>query len=223
MDLQPGKGRYSVKDMCGLAGIYAGLDERPAKSLLLAMAGELRHRGPDGTGLLLDGRMGMASARLAIVDLEGGDQPLSDETGALLGDAERRDLQLRRAAERAARAWATDSPRRRDTEVIAHAYEEWGTDCLAALQRRLRDRRLGSRAARAVPRARSVRRPAAVPGRIRRRHLLCLRGQGAPPPSCCAAARSTRSRVVDAFTRGRLSPTVRPSRVSASYPRPTTR
>jgi asparagine synthase (glutamine-hydrolysing) len=81
VDLQRGKTRYSVKDVCGLAGIYTGVDSRPSKSLLLAMAGELRHRGPDGTGLLLDGRIGIAGARLAIVDLQGGDQPLSDERG----------------------------------------------------------------------------------------------------------------------------------------------
>ena len=61
------------------------------------MAGELRHRGPDGTGLYLDGRFGMFNTRLAIIDLTGGDQPLSDEDRPLLGDAERRDLQLRRA------------------------------------------------------------------------------------------------------------------------------
>jgi len=67
--------------MCGLAGIYAGHDRRPPKSLLLAMAGEVRHRGPDGTGLLLDGRVAIAGARLAIVDLEEGDQPFSDERG----------------------------------------------------------------------------------------------------------------------------------------------
>ena len=65
------------------------------------MAGELWHRGPDGVGLYLDGRFGMANNRLAIVDLEGGDQPLERRARPLLGDAERRDLQLRRAARRA--------------------------------------------------------------------------------------------------------------------------
>ena len=45
------------------------------------MAGELRHRGPDGAGLYVDRRFGMANTRLAIVDLEGGDQPLADEGG----------------------------------------------------------------------------------------------------------------------------------------------
>ena len=49
----------------------------PSRSCCSTMAGELRHRGPDGTGLYLDGRLGMVNTRLAIVDLEGGDQPLS--------------------------------------------------------------------------------------------------------------------------------------------------
>src|SRR4029450_7938866 len=79
------KTRYSVKGMCGLAGIYAGADRAPARSLVLEMVGELRHRGPDGTGLLLDGRIGIAAARLAIVDLDGGDQPLSYGHGRLRG------------------------------------------------------------------------------------------------------------------------------------------
>src|SRR2546430_17050962 len=76
-DLRQGKTRYSLNDMCGLAGIYAGPDRRPARSLLLAMAGELRHRGPNGTGLLLDGRVGIAGARLGVLAPGGGEQPLS--------------------------------------------------------------------------------------------------------------------------------------------------
>src|SRR5829696_10380167 len=67
--------------MCGLAGIYVGRECTASGPLLLAMAGELRHRGPDGTGLYMDGRLGMVNTRLAIVDLEGGDQPLSCERG----------------------------------------------------------------------------------------------------------------------------------------------
>ena len=90
------------------------------------MAGELSHRGPDGTGLYLDGRFGMVNTRLAIIDLAGGDQPLVGRERPLLGDAERRDLQLRRAAAGARRRSATASRRASDTEVIAHAYEEWG-------------------------------------------------------------------------------------------------
>ena len=67
--------------MCGISGIYGRRGRTADRRLLLEMAGELWHRGPDGVGLYLDGRFGMANNRLAIVDLEGGDQPLSDERG----------------------------------------------------------------------------------------------------------------------------------------------
>src|SRR4029453_14052053 len=115
--------------MCGLAGIYAGPDTRPSASLLLGMAGEVRHRGPDGTGLLLDGRIGMAAARLAIVDLDGGDQPLSDEQGrfwAMQNGEIYNYVELRRELTQLGHRFTTSS----DTEVIAHAYEQWGAQCL---------------------------------------------------------------------------------------------
>ena len=93
------------------------------------MAGELRHRGPDGTGLLLDGRIGIAGARLAIVDLEGGDQPLSDERGrfwAMQNGEIYNYVELRSELSGLGHRFATAS----DTEVIAHSYEEWGPECL---------------------------------------------------------------------------------------------
>ncbi|MBW7915555.1 MAG: hypothetical protein H3C53_02540, partial [Trueperaceae bacterium] len=64
--------------MCGIAGCYKAAD-RVSEQLLLEMAGELAHRGPNGVGLYLDGRFGMVNTRLAIIDLAGGDQPISDE------------------------------------------------------------------------------------------------------------------------------------------------
>jgi asparagine synthase (glutamine-hydrolysing) len=109
--------------------MYAGHDRRPARSLLLAMAGELQHRGPDGTGLLLDGRLGIAGARLAIVDLEGGDQPLSDERGrfwAMQNGEIYNYVELRDDLRGLGHRFSSES----DTEVIAHAYEQWGPDCL---------------------------------------------------------------------------------------------
>jgi asparagine synthase (glutamine-hydrolysing) len=115
--------------MCGLAGIYAGADRAPARSLVLEMVGELRHRGPDGTGLLLDGRIGIAAARLAIVDLDGGDQPLSDEHGrfwAMQNGEIYNYVELRRELTQLGHRFTTSS----DTEVIAHAYEQWGAQCL---------------------------------------------------------------------------------------------
>jgi asparagine synthase (glutamine-hydrolysing) len=94
------------------------------------MAGELRHRGPDGTGLYLDGRLGMISNRLAIVDLAGGDQPLSDERGRfwVMQNGEIYNyVELRDQLRSMGHSFKTTC----DTEVIAHAYEEWGVDCLS--------------------------------------------------------------------------------------------
>ena len=59
-----------VRDMCGIAGIYARPDAEAPQELLLTMAGELRHREPDGAGLYRDGRFGMTNNRPQIVDLE---------------------------------------------------------------------------------------------------------------------------------------------------------
>lgn len=116
--------------MCGLAGIY---DPASASSaLLLTMAGELAHRGPDGVGLYHDGRFGMVNTRLAIVDLAGGDQPLGDETGrywAMQNGEIYNYLELRDELTRQGHHFATTS----DTEVLVHAFEAWGVDFLAKL------------------------------------------------------------------------------------------
>ena len=115
--------------MCGLAGIYSRPGKPADRALLLDMAGELRHRGPDGVGLYVDGSFGMTNTRLSIVDLEGGDQPLSDETGRywVMQNGEiYNHVELRAELEGRGHEFATSS----DTEVIAHAYEEWGPACL---------------------------------------------------------------------------------------------
>jgi asparagine synthase (glutamine-hydrolysing) len=115
--------------MCGIAGTYRRPGRPADAQLLLSMAGELHHRGPDGVGLYLDGRLGMTATRLAIVDLEGGDQPLSDERGRIwvMQNGEiYNHVELRADLEGRGHTFASSS----DTEVIAHAYEEWGIDCL---------------------------------------------------------------------------------------------
>ena len=96
------------------------------------MAGELRHRGPDGTGLYLDGRFGMVNTRLAIVDLVAGDQPLATEDGRywVMQNGEIYNwIELRQELRALGHRFTTTS----DTEVIAHAYEEWGAECLSRL------------------------------------------------------------------------------------------
>lgn len=94
------------------------------------MAGELHHRGPDGVGLYLDGRFGMSNTRLAIVDLAGGDQPLSNENGRywVMQNGEIYNyVELQNELRALGHRFETTS----DTEVIAHAYDEWGVDCLS--------------------------------------------------------------------------------------------
>ena len=118
--------------MCGLAGTYSSVDREASRGFLLAMAGELYHRGPDGTGLYLDGRFGMVNTRLAIIDLAGGDQPLADESGRywVMQNGEIYNyVELTQELEALGHRFATTS----DTGVIAHAYAEWGPDCLQRL------------------------------------------------------------------------------------------
>jgi len=117
--------------MCGIAGYYRAND-RADREFLLRMAGELEHRGPDGVGLYLDGQFGMVNTRLAIIDIEGGDQPLSDEAGRywVMQNGEIYNYpELREELASLGHRFTTRS----DTEVLAHAFEEWGADCLPKL------------------------------------------------------------------------------------------
>jgi asparagine synthase (glutamine-hydrolysing) len=112
--------------MCGIAGIFS-LDPRqaPRADELVAMRSRLHHRGPDGVGLHVDGPVGLAHTRLAIIDVEGGAQPLANEdatvwvcfNGEIFNHVELR-------AELVARGhrFATRS----DTEVLVHLYEDLG-------------------------------------------------------------------------------------------------
>ena len=67
--------------MCGIAGSIALRDDLPAPSVddLMAINGALRHRGPDERGVYRDQWAGLAQARLSIVDLATGQQPLANE------------------------------------------------------------------------------------------------------------------------------------------------
>jgi asparagine synthase (glutamine-hydrolysing) len=118
--------------MCGIAGIVAlGPDTRgPSREALLRMAGALRHRGPDEFGLYRDSRAGLSHARLSIIDIGGGQQPLSNEdesvwvtyNGEIFNYIELRDCLV---------ALGHQFKTRSDTEVIVHAYEEWGVEAFS--------------------------------------------------------------------------------------------
>jgi len=115
--------------MCGIAGLLDTSDAPASRELLLQMAGELAHRGPDGTGLYRDRHFGMVNTRLSIVDLSGGDQPISNETGELwvVQNGEiYNHTELRAELEGLGHRFVTHC----DTEVIVHAWEQWGPACL---------------------------------------------------------------------------------------------
>lgn len=113
--------------MCGIAGIldWRGGEHTPQQAQLQSMIGQLRHRGPDGFGFLLKPQIGLAHARLAIIDLAGGDQPIfnEDRSIAVVFNGEIFNyVELRAALERQGHRFATHS----DTEVIVHLYEQYG-------------------------------------------------------------------------------------------------
>jgi asparagine synthase (glutamine-hydrolysing) len=91
------------------------------------MIGQLRHRGPDGTGEMVDGAVGLAHSRLSIIDIAGGAQPIhnEDRTVWVVFNGEIFNfLELRRDLESRGHRFYTHS----DTEVIVHLYEEHGDD-----------------------------------------------------------------------------------------------
>ena len=93
------------------------------------MADTLRHRGPDSEGFYLDAAFALGVRRLSIIDLETGDQPITNETGTVWGalNGEIYNFQtLRAKLENLGHSFRTRS----DTEVLVHAYEEYGVDCV---------------------------------------------------------------------------------------------
>jgi len=119
--------------MCGIAGFVTpdgdtGLDER----VLASMVARLRHRGPDGQGIFTDGPVGLGHARLSIIDVAGGAQPMGNEDGSvwitcngeIFNFLELRQELMERGHRLSSRS---------DTEVILHLYEEEGLECLHRL------------------------------------------------------------------------------------------
>lgn len=110
--------------MCGVAG-FTGKSNR---ALLIRMAESLRHRGPDGDGFYTDDRVNLGMRRLAIVDLQSGDQPVfsEDRNVVVIQNGEIYNHRfLRRELEKKGHRFQSDHS---DTEVIPHLYEEYGED-----------------------------------------------------------------------------------------------
>lgn len=116
--------------MCGVTGVVDLRSERAVREdLLRAMTDSLFHRGPDGDGFHLEPGVGFGHRRLSIIDLEGGKQPLynEDHTVVVTFNGEIFNfVQIQKELVLRGHTFRT----RCDTEVIVHAWEEWGVDCL---------------------------------------------------------------------------------------------
>lgn len=113
--------------MCGIAGIVAYNSPLPQQPVLSAMAEALDHRGPDARGVWIQNAVGLAHARLSIIDLAGGAQPMlsADKKLALTYNGEIFNyLELREQLQNKGYVFSTQS----DTEVILYLYREYGRD-----------------------------------------------------------------------------------------------
>jgi asparagine synthase (glutamine-hydrolysing) len=118
--------------MCGIAGIARPYGGTVSIEPLARMAAAIRHRGPDGFGFYAGAHVGFAHTRLSIVDVSGGAQPITNEDGQFVitfnGEVYNHP-ELRRELEAKGHVFRT----RCDTEVLVHAYEEWGPQMLQRL------------------------------------------------------------------------------------------
>jgi asparagine synthase (glutamine-hydrolysing) len=113
--------------MCGITGLITSRNVDVDRSLLQRMNDLQSHRGPNGDGLHMETGVGLAHRRLSIIDLEGGHQPLynEDSTVVTVFNGEIYNFQdVTIELERLGHKFHTRS----DTEVIVHAWEEWGTE-----------------------------------------------------------------------------------------------
>lgn len=110
--------------MCGIAGIV-DFERPPEESLLAGMCQVIEHRGPNSRGAFVDRSVALGIQRLAIIDVEGGDQPIFNEDKSLavvMNGEIYNHASLRRDLEKAGHHFRT----RADTEVLVHLYEEHG-------------------------------------------------------------------------------------------------
>ncbi|MBU5614625.1 asparagine synthase (glutamine-hydrolyzing) [Geomonas azotofigens] len=116
--------------MCGIAGIINVVDqEPPSLEQMVSMISPLRYRGPDQSGVYLDHRAALGHLRLSIIGIDGGIQPICNETGELWivynGEAYNY-LELKQELLARGHRFSTQT----DTEVLLHLYEEYGPACL---------------------------------------------------------------------------------------------
>ena len=116
--------------MCGITGIFDLREQRPINRALLERMNETQHhRGPDEGGVHIEPGLGFAHRRLSIIDLSSGQQPLFNEDGTVVVtyNGEIYNFpELTEELKQAGHSFRTHC----DTEVIVHAWEEWGEACV---------------------------------------------------------------------------------------------
>ena len=119
--------------MCGIVGVVNMKEPASVpKETLEQMLAMIRHRGPDGFGIYHDAWAGLGNARLSIIDLHSGDQPIGNEDGSLwivFNGEIFNYVELRPLLEARGHRFSTNT----DTEVILHLYEDYGPACLSHL------------------------------------------------------------------------------------------
>ena len=119
--------------MCGIAGILRTDGAPVDRKTLMRMTSRLVHRGPDGDGIFTEGTVGLGHRRLSIIDVEGGTQPIANEDGSVHvtfnGEIYNfRELQSQLKSH--GHSFRTSS----DSEVLVHAWEQWGPNCVDHLR-----------------------------------------------------------------------------------------
>jgi asparagine synthase (glutamine-hydrolysing) len=118
--------------MCGISGFLAPPHERVDSDIIRRMTATLHHRGPDDEGYYINGPVALGHRRLRIIDPETGRQPIPNENGAvwaILNGEIYNHVELRQALGQRGHRFTTRS----DTEVIVHAWEDLGEECVAQL------------------------------------------------------------------------------------------
>ena len=119
--------------MCGITGVvYHDQKTAVEATELKRMCDAMRHRGPDDEGFYVEGNVGLGMRRLSVIDLSTGQQPISNEDGSIwiVFNGEIYNFaQLRTELEGRGHEFSTST----DTEVIVHAYEDYGPRCVEKL------------------------------------------------------------------------------------------
>ena len=120
--------------MCGIAGWFDSRSDKAArKAVIQAMSDAIAHRGPDGEGFHFEPGLAFAHRRLAIIDLNTGQQPMASQDGRIVITFNGEIYNYRELQERL-RQMGHQFRTRSDTEVVIEAWRAWGADCVEQLK-----------------------------------------------------------------------------------------